>query len=70
MEVAAQDRAGDEGLRLRLEVALHRARAVDGVEAVFDDVRFGRVGQLELQLAVGQTLAQAGDEEMEVGKIF
>ena len=62
MDVALQDRAGDERLGLGLQVALHRARAVDGVEAVVNDVLLRGVRQLEAQFAVGQAPAQAGDE--------
>ena len=57
--VALQDRPGDERLRLALQIPLERPRTVDGVEPVLNDVRLGRVGQLQRKRPVGQTAAQA-----------
>ena len=62
VEIALEDRPGDESLGLALEIALHGSGAIDRVETVVDDVLLCRIGELQPQLPIRQTAPEARDQ--------
>ena len=64
-QLAGEDGAGDERLDARLQVSAQRPRAVQRVVAAADYQLLCRVRDLELQRAIGQTLAQRLDHDVD-----
>jgi len=64
-DLAGEDLAAEVGLDLLLEEALQRARTVDGIVAGVGEVLLRAVGELELDLALAEALADTTELDLD-----